>query len=332
MSSNHDCTPKAVKVAVLQQVERSAGIRGINHCCGNGFVEGVCGGRSLQEAWLRMAIPGSGSQLHPLHPDDAAVQFEHRPERPAGPGNSQTFKHFLHLSRTARVAQRDPVAGLPVAERDAALAAIPCPSQASLTSETRREGGGRRRERRFRRESCRCTRAAAAAPSPGAGDWPGRQAQFAMGSLGAQALGQLQFLAGTAGERQRRAAPRSRQNRARRPVARRRGAAAGAAGPGRARQAGSRRSKACERPSPAARPPPRTGRPGMRICGASRASSACHQASSSRASSAIWARCSRRRGFQPSSSGSSSWRMRLRVKVRWRLDESSRQAWPSSLR
>ena len=83
------------------------------------------------------------------------------------------------------------------------------------------------------------------------------------------------------------------------------------------------------RPPPAARPPPRTGRPGSRICGATRASSACHQASSSRANAAICARCSRSRGFQPSSSGSNSCRMRLRVKLSWRLEVSSRQSWPN---
>ena len=69
-------------------------------------------------------------------------------------------------------------------------------------------------------------------------------------------------------------------------------------------------------PSPAARPPPLTARPGNKNCGPSRAISPCHQASSSRASSAICAKCSRSRGFQPSSSGSSSCRMRFRVKLK----------------
>ena len=85
-------------------------------------------------------------------------------------------------------------------------------------------------------------------------------------------------------------------------------------------------------PSPASRPPPRAGRPGKINWAASRASSAFHHASSSCASSAICARCSRSFGFQPSSSGSSSWRMRLRVNVRWRLVESSRQGWPRAFR
>ena len=125
-----------------------------------------------------------------------------------------------------------------------------------------------------------------------------------------------------------RAATRSQENRAPRPVARPRGAAADAAGPAQARPG--EYIHASPARVPAARPPPRTGWPGSRICAATRATSARHQASSSRASSAICARCSRRRGFQPSSSGSNSWRMRLRVKVRWRLDESSRQCWPSA--
>ena len=48
------------------------------------------------------------------------------------------------------------------------------------------------------------------------------------------------------------------------------------------------------RPSSPVRPPPRTGRPCSNICGARRAISPAHHASSSRASSAIRAMCSRR--------------------------------------
>jgi hypothetical protein len=41
--------------------------------------------------------------LYALHPEDAAGEFENRPELAGRARNSQTFKDFFHLAVTARV-------------------------------------------------------------------------------------------------------------------------------------------------------------------------------------------------------------------------------------
>ncbi len=76
-----------------------------------------------------------------------------------------------------------------------------------------------------------------------------------------------------------------------------------------------------------ARPPPRTGLPGRRSWGRTRASSVCQRDSSSRASSARLARVWSRFGLKVRSWGRSSWRILLRVKAVSVLVESSRQGW-----
>jgi len=94
-------------------------------------------------------------QLHSLHPDDPAIQFEHRPERPDGSCNSQTLKHFLYFTRAVRVAERDRSPGFQVRSVTGLWPPIPCPptGEADEAASIRRLRP--KREREFHRESTR---------------------------------------------------------------------------------------------------------------------------------------------------------------------------------
>jgi hypothetical protein len=56
-------------------------------------------------------------QFHALHPHNASLHLQHRPNRPAAPCHTQPLQHFLHLARPAGVAQPNPVPRPPVAQR-----------------------------------------------------------------------------------------------------------------------------------------------------------------------------------------------------------------------
>ena len=138
-------------------------------------------------------------------------------------------------------------------------------------AEARSAGGDRRRGRQSRRGWLLCIRAAASAAARLSARSRGRQPQFAVRAFGAQAMGQFEFLAGSAGERHR--AQRLGCGKIGRGAQLRRGVAKQPALQGRRKRGQPRdiNARASRAASPAARPPPRTGRPGRRICGASRA-------------------------------------------------------------
>ena len=254
-----------------------------------------------------MAIPGSCSSSTPRIQTMRPSSSRTGQSAAAGSRNSQSFKHFLHFARTAGVAQPHPVAWFPVAQLHWPFGGDSLPLSGLFVGgggevKAQAEGGGVDL-------AGNCARVLGGwvwRSGVGVGDRRGSQAEFAMGPLGAEALGEFEFLAGAAGERQGA-----------------QGLSGGEVGRGAELRGGVAEQPALqgwvERREPGHVDGERVGQAGhrgpaaaadrkpvMRICGAMRASSACHQASSSRASSAIWARCSRRRGFQPSSSGSSS--------------------------
>ena len=147
------------------------------------------------------ANSGGWLEFHAAHPHDgsssltgAAGQLQHRPERTAGAGNAQTLQHFLHFAGSAGVAQADAVAGLPTAQDGVGggvglrrIGSVDPQGQAECGSVNFAGDGNRMDGRRI--------------PCP-AGGRGCREAEFARAALGAEAVSQLQALAGAAGEGQ----------------------------------------------------------------------------------------------------------------------------------
>ena len=277
-----------------------------------------------------IARPGSGSNSTPF------IQITRPPASSTGqiarsvPRNVLALQHFLHFAQPAGVTQPHPVARLPVAQggrlRQAFAANLSIFRYLRVGS-AQSAGALRTPARRCCREWPRYTAVPARSRS-----CPWRDPEPRKASAPARSARRTGLAATPAFARPGHRAPGTaplplRQSRARYPTAPLHGAPAAAAAPERAPPDGSLRWPGPRRLRGRRHAP---AFPGRISCGASRASSACHHASSSCANSAICAKCSRSRGFQPSSSGSSSCRMRLRVKVRWRFELSSRQSCPSS--
>jgi len=127
--------------------------------------------------------------FRPLHPDDPAIQLQYRPNGAAGPSYPQPLEHFFHFSRPAGIAQLDTVAGAPVAQGRGSGGEWSIAVCRALDA----KGDSKGRRLDFARDgdavfgdsllgACGCFKA---------------QAQLARGALGAQALCQFPFLAGT---------------------------------------------------------------------------------------------------------------------------------------
>jgi hypothetical protein len=58
-----------------------------------------------------------GLELHALHPEDAAIEFQYRPGGPCRARNAHPFQHLLDFARGSRVPEPDPVTRFPAAEQ-----------------------------------------------------------------------------------------------------------------------------------------------------------------------------------------------------------------------
>ena len=164
--------------------------------------------------------------------------------------------------------------GFQLRKRTASRAAIPCPCAEALAEETSIRAEDQRRARRFRRESFLCTPAAAAPVACCRGSESPQPSGAVRGESARRAGPGPVPVSGRRGRRaQASAVLQWRQSRARRPVARRRSRSSRRC---RAGASAASRVTSIESigPHPRGRPPPRTGRPGIRICGARRVSSA----------------------------------------------------------
>ena len=121
-------------------------------------------GRSTSQNSTRDRKPGSGSSSTPfiqtMRPSTSRTGQSAR----LGPRNPQTFQHFLHLARAARVAQPHPVAGPPVAQGGRHPGRRRCGHLASCSRprigcQARSGAAARRPAPQSRRESSRCTAA-----------------------------------------------------------------------------------------------------------------------------------------------------------------------------